>query len=80
MKATARKLLMKYGRKLLQQVQMGIGRASRVVLFMDVLRPLSFPMSAIDRFIINGIAASPFITDAKKNHEAWGQRIDALWR
>lgn len=52
----------------------------RVVLFMDVLRPLRFPMSLVNRFIIKAIAASPFIRDAKKNHEAWEQRMDALWR
>ena len=52
----------------------------RVVLFMDVLRPLRFPMSAINRLVIKAIAASPFVTDAKKNHEAWEQRMTALWR
>lgn len=52
----------------------------RVVLFMDVLRPLSFPMSAVNRGIIRAIAASPLITDAKKNHEAWEQRMTEIWR
>ncbi|MEO6871212.1 MAG: aspartyl/asparaginyl beta-hydroxylase domain-containing protein, partial [Chthoniobacterales bacterium] len=52
----------------------------RVVLFLDVLRPLSFPMSAINRTVIKAIAASPLITDAKKNHEAWEQRMETLWR
>lgn len=52
----------------------------RVVLFLDVLRPLSFPMSVINRTVIKAIAASPLITDAKKNHEAWEQRMEALWR
>lgn len=52
----------------------------RVVLFMDVLRPLRFPMSILNRFVIKAIAASPFVTDAKKNHEAWEQRMTELWR
>jgi ornithine lipid ester-linked acyl 2-hydroxylase len=52
----------------------------RVVLFMDVLRPLSFPMSLVNRGVIKAIAASPFITDAKKNHEAWEQRMAQLWK
>lgn len=52
----------------------------RVVLFMDVLRPLRFPMSAVNRFIIKAIAASPFIRDARKNHEAWEERMTELWR
>ncbi len=52
----------------------------RVVLFLDVLRPLRFPWAPINRFIIKAIAASPFITDAKKNHEAWEKRMEQLWR
>ena len=52
----------------------------RVVLFMDVMRPLRFPMSLINGFIIKAIAASPFIRDAKKNHEAWEQKMADLWR
>ncbi|MBA3272912.1 MAG: aspartyl/asparaginyl beta-hydroxylase domain-containing protein [Chthoniobacterales bacterium] len=52
----------------------------RVVLFMDVLRPLRFPMSAINELIIKIIAASPFIRDAKQNHEAWEQKMAQLWR
>ena len=52
----------------------------RVVLFMDVLRPLRFPMSLINAVIIKAIAASPFIRDAKKNHEAWEQKMTDLWR
>ena len=52
----------------------------RVVLFLDVLRPLRFPMSSVNRGIIKAIAASPFITDARKNHEAWEQRMADIWR
>ena len=52
----------------------------RVVLFMDVMRPLRFPMSMLNELIIKAIAASPFIRDAKKNHEAWEQQMAALWR
>ena len=51
-----------------------------VVLFMDVLRPLRFPMSAVNSLVIKAIAASPFIKDAKKNHEAWEQRMTDIWR
>jgi beta-hydroxylase len=47
---------------------------------MDVLRPLRFPMSAINESIIKVIAASPFIRDAKQNHEAWEQKMAQLWR
>jgi beta-hydroxylase len=52
----------------------------RVVLFMDVLRPLRWPMSWLNSGIIKAIAASPFIRDAKKNHEAWEQKMTDIWR
>lgn len=51
----------------------------RVVLFMDVLRPLPYLVGLLNRTIIRAIAASPFIRDAKKNHEAWERRMAQLW-
>jgi aspartyl/asparaginyl beta-hydroxylase (cupin superfamily) len=47
---------------------------TRVVLFVDVLRPLPFPESAINRGIIKAIGFSPFVLDAKGNQEAWERR------
>jgi aspartyl/asparaginyl beta-hydroxylase (cupin superfamily) len=47
---------------------------TRVVLFVDVLRPLPFPESAINRAIIKAIGFSPFVLDAKRNQEAWERR------
>jgi beta-hydroxylase len=44
---------------------------TRVVLFVDVLRPLPFPESLINRFIVGAIGFSPFVLDAKRNQEAW---------
>jgi aspartyl/asparaginyl beta-hydroxylase (cupin superfamily) len=44
---------------------------TRVVLFVDVLRPLPFPESLINRFIVAAIGFSPFVLDAKRNQEAW---------
>ena len=44
---------------------------TRVVLFVDVLRPLPFPESAINRLIVKAIGYSPFVLDAKRNQEAW---------
>ena len=46
----------------------------RVVLFVDVLRPLPFPESAINRLIVGAIRFSPFVLDAKRNQEAWERR------
>jgi ornithine lipid ester-linked acyl 2-hydroxylase len=50
---------------------------TRVVLFVDVLRPLPFPESAINRAIVRAIGYSPFVLDAKRNQEAWEERFRA---
>ena len=47
---------------------------TRVVLFVDVLRPLPFPESPINRLIVKAIGYSPFVLDAKRNQEAWEAR------
>jgi aspartyl/asparaginyl beta-hydroxylase (cupin superfamily) len=46
----------------------------RVVLFVDVLRPLPFPESLINRLIVGAIGLSPFVLDAKRNQQAWERR------
>jgi ornithine lipid ester-linked acyl 2-hydroxylase len=53
---------------------------TRVVLFVDILRPLPFPESAINRAIIKAIGYSPFVLDAKRNQEAWEERYRARQR
>ena len=50
---------------------------TRVVLFVDVLRPLPFPESTINELIVKAIGISPFIRDAKRNQEAWERRYRA---
>ncbi len=47
---------------------------TRVVLFVDVLRPLPSPESTINRLIVKAISFSPFVLDAKRNQEAWERR------
>jgi aspartyl/asparaginyl beta-hydroxylase (cupin superfamily) len=47
---------------------------TRVVLFVDILRPLPFPESLINRLIVKAIGFSPFVLDAKRNQEAWEKR------
>jgi ornithine lipid ester-linked acyl 2-hydroxylase len=47
---------------------------TRVVLFVDVLRPLPAPESTINRLIVKAIGFSPFVLDAKRNQEAWERR------
>jgi len=48
---------------------------TRVVLFVDVLRPLPSPDALINRLIVKAIGYSPFVLDAKRNQEAWEQRF-----
>ncbi len=48
---------------------------TRVVLFVDVMRPLPFPESAINAAIVKAIGYSPFVLDAKRNQEAWERRF-----
>jgi aspartyl/asparaginyl beta-hydroxylase (cupin superfamily) len=47
---------------------------TRVVLFVDVLRPLPSPESTINSLIVKAIGWSPFVLDAKRNQEAWEKR------
>ncbi len=47
---------------------------TRVVLFVDVLRPLPSPWAQINRAIVRAIGYSPFVLDAKRNQEAWERR------
>jgi len=44
---------------------------TRVVLFVDVVRPLRQPMRAVNAAVIKAIGWSPFIQDAKRRHRAW---------
>ena len=48
---------------------------TRVVLFVDVLRPLPAPESKINKLIVKAIGLSPFVLDAKRNQEAWERRF-----
>ncbi len=48
---------------------------TRVVLFVDVLRPLPAPWSQINKLIVKAIGYSPFVLDAKRNNEAWEKRF-----
>ena len=48
----------------------------RVVLFLDVLRPLKFPGSLLNRVMLQMIRLSPFIQDARRNQVAWEKRLD----
>lgn len=47
----------------------------RVVLFLDVIRPLRFPGNLLNKLVLTLIRWSPYIQDAKKNQQAWEYRI-----
>jgi ornithine lipid ester-linked acyl 2-hydroxylase len=49
----------------------------RVVLFLDVVRPLRFPMNLVNAIVLRAIAISPFIADAKRRHQQWEAQFDA---
>jgi ornithine lipid ester-linked acyl 2-hydroxylase len=50
----------------------------RVVLILDLVRPLSFPHSALNKAIIYGMARSAGIRNAKVRHEAWERSFEKL--
>lgn len=50
---------------------------TRVVLFVDVLRPLPAPWAQLNKAIVKAIGYSPFVLDAKRNQEAWERRYRA---
>jgi len=50
----------------------------RVVLFVDVKRPLSGPARWLNEVVLKGIGFSPFIQDAKARHNAWERRFEAM--
>jgi aspartyl/asparaginyl beta-hydroxylase (cupin superfamily) len=49
---------------------------TRVVLFLDVIRPLRFPYSEFNKAIIYLIARTSYVRNAMKNHEAWERRFE----
>lgn len=50
----------------------------RVVLFMDVERPLRPPVSWLNRVVIKAISLSPYVKGANRRHQAWEERFESL--
>ncbi len=48
----------------------------RVILFLDVVRPLPFPISWLNSLVIRLVGASSYIQDAKRNQEIWEARFE----
>jgi beta-hydroxylase len=53
---------------------------TRVVLFLDVLRPLRRPAADVNNALLRAISRSPFLRDAKRRHRAWERRFEVLAR
>ena len=43
----------------------------RAVLFLDVVRPLRFPVNVLNDAIIAAVSRTPYVQDAKRNQQAW---------
>lgn len=52
----------------------------RVVLFLDIVRPMRFPLSFVNWLVNRLIAISPIVQVAKGNHQSWEQQFEALVR
>ncbi|HWW11280.1 MAG TPA: aspartyl/asparaginyl beta-hydroxylase domain-containing protein [Brevundimonas sp.] len=46
----------------------------RVVLFVDFVRPLPFPVSLLNELVIGLISRSPYVREAKQNYDDWRAR------
>ncbi|MGA5198236.1 aspartyl/asparaginyl beta-hydroxylase domain-containing protein [Streptomyces exfoliatus] len=50
----------------------------RVVLFVDVIRPLPFPYSVLNSLVLKSISRAPFVRNAASKHEAWEKLFEEL--
>ncbi|MEA5471092.1 aspartyl/asparaginyl beta-hydroxylase domain-containing protein [Spirulina sp. 06S082] len=50
----------------------------RVVLFVDVVRPLRFPFSCLNRMMIQAIAWSPYVQGSKREAIQWENRLEQM--
>jgi beta-hydroxylase len=49
----------------------------RVVLFVDFLRPLAFPLSKINEAIVSWIGKARVVKDGMQRLEKWNEQVDA---
>lgn len=50
----------------------------RVVLFLDIARPMRFPMNFVNGLVCTLISISPIVQVAKGNQETWEKQFEAL--
>lgn len=48
----------------------------RVVLFVDFVRPIRFPVNVLNKFLIFLIGISPFVQEGKKNQTKWDAKLE----
>ena len=48
----------------------------RTILFVDVVRPLPWPVAALNWLVIKAIAWSPYVGESKSNHLDWERRFE----
>lgn len=51
----------------------------RVVLFLDIVRPMKPPLSWVNHLLLNLIKISPFVQDAKANQRKWDSKLEKLF-
>ena len=52
----------------------------RVVLFVDVMRPMPVPLDAMNRMVIAAIRQSSLVQPALEKFKAWDLRLGRVWR
>ena len=50
----------------------------RVVLFLDIARPLRFPLNLVNWLVCTLISLSPIVQAAKGNHNTWEKQFEAF--
>lgn len=50
----------------------------RVVLFLDIARPLRFPLSLVNGLVNTIVALSPVVQVARKNHTSWEKHFEEI--
>jgi beta-hydroxylase len=53
-------------------------RGTRVVLFLDIVRPLRFPANVLNWLVLQLIAHSPYIQDGAENYKRWEKKLDQV--
>lgn len=51
----------------------------RVVLLLDIIRPLPFPISVINRYLINIVANSSLVKDGIANQHEWDKHLERIF-